>query len=83
MRAVGFAAVALVIAVVAGPLASSKPDGLERVAADTGFAGAARPSGGGPLFDFALSGVAGTLLVLAIGFALAAGMRRWVRLRSR
>jgi len=69
--------VALAVAVLS-PLASSHPDGLERVAEDAGFAGAAREA---PLQVFAdyvfpgvqnealataLAGVLGTLVMFAL-----------------
>lgn len=51
--------VALVLAFFVSPLASSEPDGLERVAIDQGFeANAAEHAmSGGPLADYSVSGV--------------------------
>jgi cobalt/nickel transport protein len=50
---------ALLLAGVASSYASGSPDGLERVATDLGFAGAARDSAvsDGPLADYAVAGV--------------------------
>lgn len=54
---------ALVLVVFVAPYASSDPDGLERVAADTGFAAAAQDHPiGGPLADYAVSGVESDLV---------------------
>ena len=78
---------------VAGALsfyASASPDGLERVAADLGFAaaGADHPLGSGPLADYqvagiadgrlagGLAGVAGSGVVLAVASGLALLLRR-------
>jgi hypothetical protein len=80
-------AIAIGLATAASPFASSSPDGLERVAGDTGFAARAESSDG-PLADYAIPGVddprvatglagfAGTLIVFAAGFGLARGVRR-------
>ncbi len=55
--AAGLAAAVLLVVFVA-PLASANPDGLERVAADTGFASSAEePVFGGPLAGYGLAGV--------------------------
>lgn len=81
---------ALVIAGVVSPYASALPDGLEWVAATTGFADAATGglAGASPLADYqvagvpdpqwsgALAGLAGTLVVLAISLPLAWLLRR-------
>ena len=75
-------ALAIGLAAAVSPFASSHPDGLEKVAADHGFAsrGEART---GPVGDYALPGVAddrlatglagaaGTLLVFALGSGIA------------
>jgi cobalt/nickel transport system permease protein len=59
----GFAAAGLVVAallvLVAAPLASSEPDGLERVAIDQGFIDSAEdhPLAGSPLADYEVSGI--------------------------
>jgi membrane protease YdiL (CAAX protease family) len=86
-----FAIVALALAVglatAVAPFASSSPDGLERVAADEGFAAAGEASDG-PLADYAfpgvenerlatgLAGFVGALGVFAIGYGLALAIRR-------
>jgi hypothetical protein len=79
-------AIAIGLAAVASPFASSSPDGLERVAADNAFA--ARAEHDGPALDYAapgvddarvapaLAGFAGTLLVFTVGAGLAAVIRR-------
>ena len=55
----GGLAVALLLAFVVSPWASSEPDGLERVAIDQGFADNAtdHATAGSPLADYAVSGV--------------------------
>jgi len=79
--------IALVLAILS-PLASSWPDGLERVAEDYGFLEAARE----PLFNVIpdyvfpgvenealatiLAGVIGTLLLFAIGYGLGKLLRK-------
>jgi len=52
-------AVALIFAFFVSPLASSEPDGLERVAMDQGFDDQAlqHAVAGGPLADYAVAGV--------------------------
>jgi hypothetical protein len=52
-------AVALALAFFVSPLASSEPDGLERVAIDQGFEGQAseHAMANGPLADYAVTGV--------------------------
>ena len=79
--AVGIAIAALVVIVLA-PLASSDPDGLERVAEDVGFIEKATNFWGGLLSDYAipgiedpavstiLSGLLGVAIVVAIVFVL-------------
>jgi hypothetical protein len=82
-------AVALVLAFVVSPHASSKPDGLEKVAAeqqlDTGERASATADG--PLADYSVrgiddpglsTGVAGVIGV-AVTFALAAGLSAVMR----
>ena len=90
----GGLAVALAVVVVLAPNASSDPDGLQKVAADEGFAGEAEdapfellPGYSVPGVDqggaaTALAGVIGTLAVAAI--ALGAGwlLRRRARRRE-
>src|SRR5690242_17612453 len=78
---VGIAIVALVVIVLA-PLASSDPDGLERVAHDNGFIAQAQNVVGGLLGDYAipgindptvstiLSGLLGVAILLVVVFAL-------------
>ena len=85
--------IALLLAGVGSYYASSHPDGLERVAEQTGFADSAEESAtaDGPLADYqtdgvdnprlsgGLAGVVGTLVVLAVG----GGLFWLVRSRSR
>ena len=79
-RAWVFAGVMIALVVVLfSPLASTNPDGLNRVAMDLGFIGAAR-SGSGPLAGYVVpfltaasaskivAGVLGALVVLAVAF---------------
>lgn len=82
--------VSLVLAGFVSYYASSSPDGLEHVAATTGFenAAAAHASSGSPLADYAtkgvdnprlsggLAGVIGCVLVLALAGGLFAVIRR-------
>ena len=76
-------ALAIGLATAASPFASSSPDGLERVAGDNGFAPRAEGREA-PLFDYgtdskaatAVAGFAGTLMVFAIGGAVARVARR-------
>ena len=90
MRLLVVIAVAVVVA-IASPFASSAPDGLERVAADKGFAETGRLATvqeSSPVPDYAVPGVedgrvatafagfAGTLLVFAFGYGVAAVARR-------
>lgn len=81
--------VALALAFLVGPEASGAPDGLERVAADEGFAGEeeAHPLGDGPTAGYAVEGVdddrlstglAG-LIGVAATFLLAGGLLLVVR----
>lgn len=90
-RALAGLAVALAIAVFAAPFASEHPDGLEWVGGRLGFLKAAAPLARAPLADYqlpllgphvklatALAGVAGTLLVFALGVALARTFTRGV-----
>jgi hypothetical protein len=91
----GGLAVALLLAFVVSPWASSEPDGLERVAIDQGFADNAtdHATAGSPLADYAvsgvdhswlstgLSGVVGVLLCFALGLGLVFAIR-WSRRRS-
>lgn len=84
-------ALAVGLATAASPFASSSPDGLEKVAEDKGFldrASLARVQEDSPIPDYAFPGVAnervatglagfvGTLGVFALGYALAATVRR-------
>lgn len=80
-------AVAIGLGTAVSPFASPQPDGLERVAEDHGFAGAGT-SHAAPVSDYAFpgladekaataaAGLAGTLLVFALGAALAVTLRR-------
>lgn len=83
-------AVALAIALLLSPFASSLPDGLERVAKDLGFIekGEGAEVLKAPIPDYkfpgldsegfstALSGTLGTLAMFGIGFGVARLMRR-------
>jgi cobalt/nickel transport protein len=81
----------LALAAVAGTVASSSPDGLERVAADVGFLTTAREHGlsGSPVADYTVAGVAnetlGTGLAGIIGVAstLAVAICLFLLLRRR
>ena len=86
---VGSLIAALVLVFVLAPIASSSPDGLEKVALDTGFSETATDHPvGGPLADYGVSGVqsepAGTVLAgtigvvatFAVGLGIAALLRR-------
>lgn len=78
---------ALVVALLS-PLASSQPDGLERVAEDEGFQDEAEPARYELLVDYLfpgienevlatiLAGVLGTLILFALGCGLAWLLRR-------
>lgn len=81
--------VAVAVAVLAGPFASSAPDGLERVAEDEGFAAAAdeHDLAGSPVADYqvrgvdderagsAVAGLAGVLLTFGLGLGAFAALR--------
>jgi len=84
-------AVAVVLAVALSPFAASAPDGLEKVAAEHGFADRGRPARvqeRAPARDYAfpgvkdarvataLAGLAGALGVFALGASVAAVPRR-------
>ncbi len=87
--------VALLLAFFVSPHASSKPDGLEKVAADTGIdvGERAHTMAGGPLADYSvrgvddaslstgLSGVIGVAATFAVCTALFGGL--WVAVRRR
>jgi hypothetical protein len=86
-------AVALLLAFLVSPQASSKPDGLEKVAIDQGFIDAAEGHdlAGGPLADYGVKGVddprlstglAGVIGV-ATTFAFGLGLFGLVRRKSR
>lgn len=82
--------VALLLAGVVSYYASSRPDGLERVAEDHGFAHTAKqhPGADGPMADYSvkgvendrlaggLAGVIGSLVVLVLAGGLAFAVRR-------
>jgi hypothetical protein len=82
--------VAAALALFASPLASSDPDGLERVATDKGFVERAEDHalGDSPVADYSvegiendriatgLSGLAGVLITFAVGSALFWQLRR-------
>ena len=74
----GGMAIAAIVVVVAAFLASGDPDGLERVAEDTGFIGAGKDSPFTVIADYVFPGVDGPmatilagLLGIAVVFALA------------
>lgn len=85
-------AVCLLIAGVVSLLASSQPDGLERVAEDTGFASSAQDSAtsGSPLADYqvavgdpdgsplgtAAAGIVGVAITAAVAFGVFAAVAR-------
>jgi hypothetical protein len=71
-------ALAIGLATAASPFASSSPDGLTRVATDSGFADRAQASGsyGDTRVAKGLAGFAGTLLVFAVGTGVARAVRR-------
>jgi len=87
--AIGAFASALFFAAIVSQFAVDNPDGLERVAEDTGFAssGAEHALGGSIFADYAtagignetaslaVAGVAGTLIVLAVGWGVFAAVR--------
>lgn len=86
---------ALVLAGGVSYYASGSPDGLNRVAADHGFDETAKdsPTGGSPFADYGvqgidnqrlsggLAGIAGVVIVLAVGSGLAVVVRRRTRAR--
>jgi hypothetical protein len=88
--AIGLAVTAALVIVVA-PRANSNPDGLEKVAADTGIDGAVQPHslGDGPFADYATTGVdhaaLGTIIAGLVGvtatFVLCAALVYVVRRR--
>ena len=81
--------VGLAVAMLVGPFASGSPDGLEKVAAEEGFDGAARDHdlADSPFADYAvqgvdnerlgtaMSGLTGVLLTFGVGLALFALLR--------
>lgn len=81
-----FLLAAVLLALIISPFASSRPDGLERVAEDKGFIekANARPAVRSPIRDYlmpgiknekvatAIAGVLGTLLVFGAAYGLAA-----------
>lgn len=87
---IGGVLVALLFGAVVSQFAASSPDGLERVAEDTGFAGAAQQHAfsSGPFADYAttgvgnetlslaVAGVAGVTITLAVGGGLLLALRR-------
>ncbi|MFH0935419.1 MAG: PDGLE domain-containing protein [Candidatus Omnitrophota bacterium] len=82
--------IAVLLAVLISPFASSHPDGLERVAGDKGFLekGEVVPALSSPVPDYAwpgikneklatsLAGAAGTLTVFGLGYLIAAAVRK-------
>jgi cobalt/nickel transport protein len=71
-------AIAVLVVVLLSPLASSDPDGLERVAEDQGFIDQATNLIGGLLGDYAIPGVGNeafsTILSGLLGIALVVGV---------
>ena len=88
-------AASLGVAVLLVPLASSLPDGLEKVAETLPFATRGEavlpslladyqlPGIGSPVLSAILAAVVGTLLCLAVGWGAARLVARWTRLPSR
>jgi cobalt/nickel transport system permease protein len=88
--AIGAMLIALVLAMVISQFAAGDPDGLERVAEDTGFADAAdaQPFADGLFADYAtrglgneglslaVAGSTGVLLTLTVGWGMASAQRR-------
>jgi cobalt/nickel transport system permease protein len=84
-------AAALGVALFLSPLASSWPDGLERVAEHLGFGQEATPLAPAPMPDYALPGIGlpwvstaiaaalGTLICLAATWGMARLLSRWLR----
>ena len=80
----------LALAAVLSPLASAKPDGLERVAEDKGFLERAGSSLTSPLQDYLMPGVGNKALATSLAgasgtvltFLLASGVARLVRKRG-
>ena len=60
-------AIAALVVVILAPLASSDPDGLERVAEDQGFLGSARDALFSIVPDYAVPGVDGNLSTILAG----------------
>jgi hypothetical protein len=83
--------VALVLAGVVSGFASSSPDGLEKAAEDTGFAGTAQEHdlAGSPLADYGVKGIEDARLsgglagVIGVGVTLAVGGGLFLVLRRR
>lgn len=71
-------AIAALVVVILAPLASSDPDGLERVAEDQGFIGLAENFFSGLLGDYAVPGVdnawLSTVLAGLLGVAIVLGV---------
>lgn len=86
-------AIALVLAFVVSPRASTQPDGLQRVAIDKGFDATARPHAldGTPLAGYETKGIddgglsrgAAGAIGVAVTFALGAGLFALVRRNRR
>jgi hypothetical protein len=75
---IGGIAIAALVVIVLAPLASSDPDGLERVAEDNGFIGQATNVVGGLLGGYTVPGVDGggvsTILAGLLGIAIVVGL---------
>ena len=80
--------VALIVSAVVSQFAVDSPDGLERVAEDTGITGRASALEGSvfsdyavaglenPALSLAIAGIVGTLVVMAVGYGLTVALRR-------
>jgi hypothetical protein len=73
--------VGLGLALLVSPLASSAPDGLEKVAKEEGFAEAADPRLDAPRAGAAVAGPVGVLVTFGVGLALF-GTVRVIRARA-
>lgn len=87
--AIGFLIVSLLVAAVVSLFASRSPDGLEKVATDTGFAATAgeHAASGSPLADYqasfldgalgrSVAGIVGVLVTLGLFYGLTRLLRR-------
>lgn len=65
---------AAIVVVVLAPLASSDPDGLERVAQDVGFAGQAQDAGFEILPDYSVPLLGDSILSLVVAGLMGVGL---------